>query len=101
MKRDFDWDVNKADNNIRKHGISFQTASLAFTDPLALIEFEDRYENEDRWHTTGLVNGELLLLIVHTSWDDGETEVIRIISARRANRSERIRYEENLRQTYN
>jgi uncharacterized protein len=101
MKKDFEWDPAKAASNLRKHGISFETAALAFTDVHAVTEFEDHYGSEDRWHTTGMVNGELLLLVVHTGWDDGEREIIRIISARRADKNERRNYEKNLRQIFN
>jgi uncharacterized protein len=101
MKKLFEWDGDKAIANLSKHGISFETATLAFTDQHAVIEFEDHYGDEDRWHTTGLVNGELLLLVVHTGWDDGESEIVRIISARRADKSERRNYEKNLRQIFN
>lgn len=101
MKRDFDWDEEKADSNVRKHGITFKLAAKAFTDDRALIEFDDYHGREDRWRTIGKVDGELLLLVVHTGWVDGDVEVIRIISARHADRKERLRYEENLRQIYN
>lgn len=100
MKRHFDWDEDKAEINVRKHGITFETASLAFVDLHVLTEFEDHYGHEDRWHTIGKVKGELLLLVVHTGWREGETDIVRIISARRADRKERIKYEENLRQIY-
>ncbi|SSZ39904.1 Protein of uncharacterised function (DUF497) [Bartonella grahamii] len=57
---------------------------------------QDRIENgEYRWQTLGLVDGFLLLLVAHTVHDDKDgIEVIRIISARRANSKERKRYEE-------
>jgi uncharacterized protein len=101
MKRHFDWDEEKAEINFRKHGITFKAAAQVFTDDQALIEFDDYYGREDRWRTMGKVDGELLLLVVHTGWVDGDVEVIRIISARHADRKERLRYEENLRQIYN
>ena len=94
-------ECKKAESNLRKHGVKFETAVFAFSDRHAVTEFEAHYETEARWHTTGLVNGELLLLIVHTSWDVDEFEVIRIISARRANKTERQNYEKNLRQIFN
>ena len=59
---------------------------------------QDRIENgERRWQTLGMVDGCLLMLLVaHTVQDDGDgTEVIRIISARRAEPKERKRYEQN------
>jgi len=67
---------------------------LVFDDPLAVSD-HDRIENgERRWQTIGMASGCLLLLVAHTVFDENdEIEVIRIISARRASRMERRRYE--------
>ncbi|WP_394804733.1 BrnT family toxin [Sphingobium yanoikuyae] len=83
---------------MKKHGVSFEAAARAFADPFAL-SVQDRIEGgEQRWQTLGLVEGHLLLLVAHTvSEEDGDgeyVEVIHIISARRADRKERRRYEE-------
>ena len=96
MQTRFEWDDAKAKTNLVKHHISFETAVLVFVDPFALVE-QDRIENgECRWQTIGLVNGYLFLLVAHTVQDDEDgTEVIRIISARRAEPKERKRYEQN------
>ena len=91
----FEWDEGKARSNERKHGVRFDDAILAFADPYALVE-QDRFEaGELRWQTLGLVEGIVLLLIAHTVRGEGDDEVIRIISARKATRQERIRYDEN------
>ncbi len=50
---------------------------------------------ELRWRTIGLVEGVATLPVAHTTLEWGEDEMVRIISARRANRHERKRYEEN------
>ena len=97
----FEWDAAKAAANLQKHGVSFETAMRAFFDPFALTE-QDRVEGgEQRWQTLGLVEGHLLLLVAHTIWEgpdeDQLVEVIRIISARRADRKERRLYEEESR----
>jgi len=77
-----------------KHGVSFQTAARVFTDPHALVEL-DRIENgEERWQTIGVVEGVLMLMVAHIVREQDDIEIIRIISARRANRRERRRYEE-------
>ena len=71
-------------------------ATRVFADPFALVE-QDRIENgEHRWQALGAVDGYLLLLVAHTvlEVEDG-TEVVRIISARRAAPKERKRYEQN------
>ena len=94
MKTRFEWDPAKAASNLRKHGVSFQTAVRVFTDPYALVE-QDLIENgEERWQTIGVVEGVVMLMVAHTVDEEGDIEVIRIISARRANRKERRRYEE-------
>jgi hypothetical protein len=66
-----------------------------FSDPYALVE-QDRIEGgELRWQTLGLVGGAVLLLVAHMVRNEGEDEVIRIISARKASRKERVRYDQN------
>jgi uncharacterized DUF497 family protein len=50
-------------------------------------------EGEQRWQTIGTVGGVVLLIVAHTYRDDGDDEVIRIISARKATRKERRDYE--------
>lgn len=90
----FEWDAAKAASNRQKHGVSFETAALVFADPCALT-VQDRVEgHEYRWQTIGLAGGVALLLVAHADRDEDGEEVIRIISARRADRSERRRYEQ-------
>jgi len=91
----FEWDEAKAKINRLKHGISFEEAMLVFADPHALAE-QDRIEGgERRWQTIGMVGGVVLLLVAHTVREEGQDEIIRVVSARRANRREQNRYEEN------
>lgn len=96
MKIRFEWDPEKAENNLRKHCVSFKTSIRVFADPFAMVE-QDRIENgEYRWKTLGIVDGHLLLLVAHTVWDNEDgIEVIRIISSRRAEPKERKYYEQN------
>jgi hypothetical protein len=90
----FEWDPAKAASNLKKHGISFETAARVFGDPLGWTE-QDRIEGgEYRWQTVGMVDGMLLLIVAHTDYEDEGGEVIRILSARRANPRERRRYEQ-------
>ena|ERR1700689_4713467 len=97
MKIRFEWDPAKAASNLSKHRVSFEIAKLAFFDPFALVE-QDRIEDgEPRWQTFGMIEGCLLLLVAHTVGVDGDIEVIRIISARRAEPKERRRYEQRTR----
>lgn len=69
-------------------------AVRVFADPMAVTR-QDRIKNgEQRWQTIGAVGGFTLLLVAHTLWDDeAGIEVVRIISARRADRKERRIYE--------
>jgi uncharacterized protein len=95
----FEWDplngiLGKEASNIRKHGVSFETAARVFADPLALVEQDRAEEGELRWHAIGVVEGFLMLLVAHVVREEDGSEVIRIISARRADRRERRRYEE-------
>lgn len=93
----FEWNPDKATANVRKHGVGFDLAALAFADPFALTEQDRIKGGEQRWQTLGMAHGVLLLLIAHTIRDDEEIEVIRIISARPATRPERRRYEDEAR----
>ncbi len=89
----FEWDENKNATNKQKHGVSFETAKLVFADPLQL-NVQDRFEGgEERWQTLGKIGGVVVLLVAHT-YQDGERESIRIISARKATSQERRRYEQ-------
>jgi uncharacterized DUF497 family protein len=96
MKIRFEWDADKAVSNLAKHRVSFETATRVFADPFLLMQ-QDRIENgEHRWQTIGMVDGHLLLLVAHTVFDDDDgTEVLRIISARRAEPKERKRFEKD------
>jgi uncharacterized DUF497 family protein len=94
MSRIIEWDAAKAARNFRKHGIRFEDAALVFDDPLAASALERIENGEERWQTVGLVGGCLLLLVAHTVHVD-EVEIIRIVSARRADPTERKNYEQS------
>ena len=88
----FEWDPNKAKENIETHGISFDEASTAFGDTLSLAIYDPLHsEEEDRFILIGNSHRNRLLVIVHTE----RAENIRIISARKATKKERKQYEEN------
>jgi len=90
----FTWDPQKDAANRRKHGVSFELALRVFEDP-DHISIQDRHEGgEERWQTIGLIGPVAIFLVAHTYEDiDGE-EVVRIISARKATKAERRRYDE-------
>jgi len=88
-----EWDKNKNRLNKRKHGLSFETASLVFLDPFLLSVPDNRHTySEERWQSLGLIQ-DILIYVAHTvgETDHGE-EIIRIISARAATPGETRRY---------
>ena len=87
----FEWNAHKASANLAKHGVSFETARRVFDDPFA-VDIEDRSANygEVRRRIVGWGNG-LVLTVIYTE----RSEVIRIISARKATRAERKEYDDN------
>lgn len=90
----FEWDPKKSETNRRKHGFDFDFAKQVFADPLRHTEIEGYEHGEIRWRTIGEINGVLVVIVTHTTRDEGETEVFRIITARRAGRRERQSYRE-------
>lgn len=85
----FVWDSEKAASNVQQHGVSFDQAREAFLDPLACYEDASSL-SEARLACIGLTVDYRLLYVVHVV---REGEVLRIISARRAEPAERKRYE--------
>jgi len=88
----FEWDEVKNRRNLRKHKISFQTASLVFDDPYARSMQDRVLEAEERWQTLGMIGG-VIVVVAHTYREEGGELVIRIISARKATSAERRAYE--------
>jgi len=87
----FEWDPNKDRLNQKKHGVVFADTFAVFEDPNALT-LEDYERGEDRHVTVGMDCFGRILVVVYT-WRDGK---IRIISARKATRSEVKHYETQL-----
>lgn len=86
----FEWDERKNAENLRKHGISFDEARTVFADEEALLVADPDHSNkEDRFVLLGLSSALRTLVVCHCY---RQGEVIRIISARRANRAERDQY---------
>ena len=87
----FEWDPKKAAGNLRKHGVSFEDAQTVFADENAkLIDDPDNSEEEDRFVLLGLSSSLRLLVVCHCYRSEGN--VIRIISARKAEGNERNSY---------
>ncbi|EDM28259.1 hypothetical protein LNTAR_12921 [Lentisphaera araneosa HTCC2155] len=90
-KLKFEWDKNKAQSNLEKHGVSFEEAITVFYDERALEFFEkNNSEWEDRFLMLGLSTEFKLLLICHCYRDNDN--IIRIISARKATKNEAKNY---------
>ena len=89
----FEWDEAKNRRNLVKHKISFETAQSVFDDPELLSLLDRMVENEERWYTLGLIDGVIVVLVVHTFRGGVGQEVVRIISARKATPRERRWYE--------
>jgi uncharacterized protein len=93
MDAEFEWDTEKAESNLQKHGVSFEEAATVFFDPLSLTIPDPLHSyGENRSVTTGLSNQERQLVVVHSEGDDR----IRIISARLTTASERKKYESGI-----
>ena len=94
MKRlRFEWDPRKAAANLRKHGVSFEEARTVFLDEDALLRpDEDNSDDEDRFLLLGLSGRLRAVVVCHCYRQDDE--VIRVISARKANALERQQYED-------
>ncbi len=87
----FTWDDRKDVENQRKHGISFDEATTAFADENARLKHDpDHSQDEDRFILLGFSAKLRLLLVAHAYRQDDT--VVRIISARKATRTERKQY---------
>ena len=90
---EFEWDTDKAQANLRKHQVSFEEAARVFLDPRRIETFDGREAyGEDRWKTVGLVEPALLAVVYTVRGEDAE--IIRLISARKADSYEQAQYRE-------
>jgi uncharacterized DUF497 family protein len=88
---EFEWDLEKAATNLRKHNVSFGEAATVFGDALGTTARDPDYSiDELRYITIGMSTNRRLIMVAHTERGDR----IRIISARELTRSERETYEE-------
>ena len=87
----FEWDPDKAAQNLRKHGIAFEEAATVFRDELSITVPDPNHSTEEeRQITIGLSDRNRLLIVAHAE----RTDCIRIISARELTPRERRQYEE-------
>ena len=91
----FEWDERKNKSNRAKHQVWFEEAQSAFDDPHARFFADpDHSEDETRFLLMGLSSASTLLVVVHCYKESDE--MIRIISARKGTRRERLFYEEGI-----
>jgi hypothetical protein len=93
----FSWDLDKAEANWLKHGVSFDDVVLAFDDPHAIFEKDEAHSTP--WELREVLLGKAgsrLLFVIFTVREENGREC-RIISARCASRRERVFHEETKR----
>jgi uncharacterized protein len=89
---EFEWDKTKAAQNLKKHGVSFDEAKTAFFDDFAIQFYDsDHSDQEDRFILLGLSSFSKVLVVCHCVRDT--ESVVRIISARKATKSEKKFYQ--------
>jgi uncharacterized DUF497 family protein len=95
VRYNFEWDPEKAKGNLTKHEVAFENAATVFRDPNALsVSDEDHSGTEDRWITMGFDSAGALLVVHHTFQNvDESTCLVRVISARKATKTEARQYE--------
>ena len=87
----FEWDPAKAAANVRKHGVSFDEAETVFSDEHALLLDDPEHSaDEDRFVLIGLSAASRMVVVCHCYQE--RADVIRLISARKATRTERHEY---------
>lgn len=88
----FEWDPAKAESNIKKHGITFEEAKSVFYDDYAIQFYDESHSQiqEDRFLMLGTSSESNILLVCHCERESGNR--IRIISARKATKSEKRHY---------
>ena len=95
MQYNFEWDPYKAEQNLRKHNLSFEQAAEVFLDPLAVSIYDEEHSlDEDRWITIGKDHTNLVLVVSHTFHEENIDNCrIRLISSRKATKKEIKQYE--------
>ena len=92
----FEWSEKKNRLNIQKHQVSFEEAKEVFLDPMHISKLDFRFDYfEERWITLGKTKKDKILVVANMFFDENGEEIIRIISARKANQKERIFYEQH------
>lgn len=96
MRTRFTWDPARAAKNLRRHGVSFESATEVFGDPFHIETPNYFKDGEQRSQVIGLTRGLVLLLVVFVDRSNAEVEVIHIVSARKGESVEEAIYEEQI-----
>jgi uncharacterized protein len=87
----FEWDQSKAKSNLKKHGVSFEEAESVFYDDLAIQFLDETPSEEERFILLGMSNLSRVLVVVHCE-RGSKNQILRIISTRKATKSEQKYY---------
>ena len=92
----YEWNEEKNKANQQKHGISFDEAKEVFDDAFQISKLDKRFSYfEERWITIGATSKHRIVVVANLFFTDAGEEIIRIISARKANKLERQTYEKS------
>ena len=93
----FTWDDEKEKINIRKHGVDFKAAARIFIDEDILIEYNsvDEYTGKELWDAIGFFEAGIMFVVYVERITVNGNDIIRIISARYADKKEKKRYVES------
>jgi len=86
----FNWDADKNLSNIEKHGVPFKEAATVFLDASASMFVDEDSLDEERFNIIGISGNLRLLMVCHCYRE--EDEIIRIVSARKATKTEEMHY---------
>jgi uncharacterized DUF497 family protein len=98
MGVEFQWSTAKAKRNLKKHGVSFESAKQVFFDPHVIVTEDCEVGSEIRYHAIGYPRSGLLLAVVFVDRSEQGREIVRIVSARKADAYEQGAYSDQFTQ---
>jgi hypothetical protein len=96
VETSFTWSEEKAKINLRRHGVSFESAREVFADPNHVVAENYFKDGEQRYQVIGMTSKLILLLVVFVERSSPNAEVIHIISARKGESDEERIYSEQI-----
>ncbi|MCF6340289.1 MAG: BrnT family toxin [Sulfurimonas sp.] len=92
----FEWSDNENNLNIKKHQVSFYGVKEVFLDLMHISKLDHCFDYfKERWITLEITSKDKILVVANNFFDENGEEIIKIISARKANEKERIFYEQH------